>query len=71
MRGLIQVLVTFSLNRGEEYNGKRSHLKKTKEELKSELVGQACERCDYSLYGGLITGYVVYFHIDKVISLAS
>lgn len=56
---------------GEGYHGKRLYLTKTKEEPNSELVGQVCERCDYSLYGGLLTGNAVYFHIDKVIQLVA
>lgn len=56
---------------GEGYHGKRLYLTKTKEEPNSEMVGQVCECCDYSLYGGLLTGHVVYFHIDKVIPLVA
>jgi hypothetical protein len=47
------------------------YLTKTKEEPNSELVGQVCEWCDYSLYSDLLTDHVVYFHIDKVIQLVS
>jgi hypothetical protein len=52
----------------QKYQGKRLYLKKVKEEENPELVDQICRRCDYSHYE---TGnrYIVYFNIEKVLSL--
>jgi len=57
------------IEKGSGYVGKRLYLTKTREETDSELVQQICRRCDYSMYGNLLTQHVVFFWVDQVLPL--
>lgn len=54
---------------GPGYSGKRLYLTKFREETDEELIATNSRRCNYSVFTEQLTRHVVFFTIDKVLSL--